>query len=65
MGGFFFNLRNLLVEKFPFYLSGFWAGTVETVPTKLMTKNVGTDLSVPGLTRSSVLHYLSIVKGRN
>jgi len=31
-------------------VSGFWAGTVKTVPTKLMTKMVGTDLSVPGLT---------------
>ena len=43
----------LLCENWPFCynLSGLWAGTVKTVPTKLMTKIVGTDLSVPGLTQ--------------
>ena len=34
-----------------FYVSGLWAGTVETVPTKRMAKIVGTDLSVPNLTQ--------------
>jgi hypothetical protein len=40
-------------SEFSFYLSGFWTGTVETVPAKRMTKMVGTDLSVPGLTRKN------------
>ena len=46
---------NLIVIGNFHYIQAVWAGTVKTVPTKLMTKIVGTDLSVPGLTRSMTI----------
>ena len=51
------RMPNLMYWNFILF-KRFWTGTVKTVPTKLLTKIVGTDLSVPGLNRGELVCLL-------